>query len=424
MQTWLFQGNPDEYDIDGYLTSRPAEVVWVVNRYASEIAIGDRVYLWRNQGKQNAVAGVVAEGIVIAPPYLRAEDPDGLPYWRMPTARGTAPQIRAGLRLVKVASKREVLRRAWCLEDPILKELPNLKMQAGTNYKIASPQAQRLDALWTRTGRDWTRNEALAGLWAYDRTYGGPVSSLPGAPVSRVALAIGRAVSGVYAKVMNFRSLDPRAAGEGMSGAGEADKAVWKEFFDVAASTLRTDQLNQEFVRIWGDEVGQPLLSAEVGATAAVVAFESERLETQDLPQLLTKYTAQRNAGVPRPSTRVLSARAYERDPLVIAIGRKRADHRCEVKDCEHPSFETPQGLRYTEVHHIIPLAEGGDDTIENVACLCAAHHREAHLGARAGHLTLQLKALRSADATPWPSANTPEYDESGSHTDHPNQTL
>jgi EVE domain len=107
MQTWIFQGNPDEYDIDGYLASRPAQVVWLVNRYASEIAIGDRVYLWRNQGKQNAVAGVVAEGIVIAPPQLRAEDPDGLPYWRAPTARGTAPQVRAGLRLVKVASTRE-----------------------------------------------------------------------------------------------------------------------------------------------------------------------------------------------------------------------------------------------------------------------------------------------------------------------------
>ena len=99
-------------------------------------------------------------------------------------------------------------------------------MQAATNYRIASPQAQRLDALWTRTGRDWTRNEALAGLWAYDQTYGGPISSLPGTPVSRVALAIGRAVSGVYAKVMNFRSLDPRPTGDGMSGAGEADKAV------------------------------------------------------------------------------------------------------------------------------------------------------------------------------------------------------
>ena len=30
MQTWIFQGNPDEYDIDGYLASRPAQVVCTV----------------------------------------------------------------------------------------------------------------------------------------------------------------------------------------------------------------------------------------------------------------------------------------------------------------------------------------------------------------------------------------------------------
>jgi len=55
MGTWIFQGNPDDYDIDGYLGSRPAQLVWLVTRYASEIIIGDRVYLWRNQGKQGAI---------------------------------------------------------------------------------------------------------------------------------------------------------------------------------------------------------------------------------------------------------------------------------------------------------------------------------------------------------------------------------
>ena len=91
----------------------------------------------------------------------------------------------------------------------------------------------------------------------------------------------------------------------------------------MATSTLRTDELNEEFARIWGDAVAQLVMSAEVGATAATVALESEHLESQDLVQLLGKYTEQRKAGVPRPSTRVLSARAYERDPLVIAISRK-----------------------------------------------------------------------------------------------------
>jgi len=246
MGTWIFQGNPDDYDIDAYLSSRPAQLVWLVSRYASEIAVGDRVYLWRNQGKQSAIPGFVAEAIVTTAPELRGEDPDGVKFWRTEGPRATAPQVRAVMRLVKVATTREVIRRDWCLEDPILRDLPNLKMQAGTNYPVPHDLALRLDALWSRTGRDWTRNESVAGLMAYANTYGQPVSRLPGSPVANVAVTIGRAVSGIYSKVMNFRSLDPRASGSGMSGAGDADREVWQEFFDPQLSAIRMDAFSQQ----------------------------------------------------------------------------------------------------------------------------------------------------------------------------------
>jgi predicted HNH restriction endonuclease len=100
-----------------------------------------------------------------------------------------------------------------------------------------------------------------------------------------------------------------------------------------------------------------------------------------------------------RPATRLLVSRDYDRNPLVIAVARMRASHRCEIRDCAHPTFETPEGVAYTEVHHIIPLAEGGEDTIENAASLCPAHHREIHLGKRAVELAGQLLKLRAADA-------------------------
>jgi hypothetical protein len=67
MQTWIFQGNPDDYDIDGYLNSRPAQLDWLVTRYASEIAVGDRVYLWRKQG--NPASGFELCSYPQTPPY-------------------------------------------------------------------------------------------------------------------------------------------------------------------------------------------------------------------------------------------------------------------------------------------------------------------------------------------------------------------
>jgi predicted HNH restriction endonuclease len=114
---------------------------------------------------------------------------------------------------------------------------------------------------------------------------------------------------------------------------------------------------------------------------------------------LLARYSTQHARALHRPGTRVLNSRTYERNPLVIAIARVRAAHRCEVPGCTHPTFQTVDGVAYTEVHHIEPLADGGEDTIENVACICPTHHREVHLGVRAVDLHAQLRAVRALPA-------------------------
>ena len=400
MRTWIFQGNPNDYDIDSYLASRPAEIVWLVTRYSEEIAEGDRVYLWRNQGEQQkSVAGIVAEAVVTASPRLREVDSEGIRYWRTQNPRATSPQVKAGMRLVKVASPREVIRREWCTSDPILRDLLNLRMQAGTNYPVTPQQARRLSALWSRTGHDWNRSESVAGLWAYAQTFGQPVSQTPGSPVAEVALLIGRAVSGVYAKVMNFRSIDPRVPGEGMAGAGDTDRRVWSEFYNAASDTLRLEALSQEFARLWPEATAtESEEGAEASAAAATLADEADRLEMLPLEELLAKYTGQTRRRLERPRKRTRPAFDYDRDPLVVAIARKRAHHRCEILACAHPMFETTAGLPYTEVHHIIPLSEGGRDTIDNVACLCAAHHRQVHVGTDGSSLTEQLKSIRARD--------------------------
>src|SRR6516165_495599 len=209
MRTWIFQGNPDDFDLDAYLATAPIRFPWLVTRYGDEISAGDRVYIWRTQGKQKGIAGLIAEAEVIARVALLPESPDAIPFWRADASAAMEVRPRTLLRLVRVATPREVIRRDWCEEDPVLRTLPNLKMAAATNYPLAREQAERLAALWNRTGHDWTRDESVAGLWAYARTFGGPVSRLPGSPVADVALQIGRAISGVYNKVMNFRHLDP-----------------------------------------------------------------------------------------------------------------------------------------------------------------------------------------------------------------------
>jgi hypothetical protein len=394
MRTWVFQGNPDEFDLNTYLATRPAQLPWLVTRYANDISVGDRVYIWRTQGKDKAIAGVIAEAEVIEPVTLRAESADAAPFWRAGAREATEHRPRALLRLVRLASgRREVIRRDWCLEDPILQTLPNLKMAAGTNYPLGSEQAERLAALWSRTGHDWTRDEAVAGLWAYAQTYGGSVSQLPGSPVSDVALLIGRAVSGVYNKVMNFRYIDPRDQRAGMSGGSDADAHVWSEFFDAVSGQLRLSELDAEFNRLWAH--GRAAVGGDARSEAEALDTEAGFLEQDGLVALMTRYNAEFGSRPSRPRANAATTRVFERSALVVAIARLRANHQCEVPSCSHPTFMREDGTLYTEVHHIVPLGEGGADVLSNVACVCPAHHREAHVGKRAQDVAEALKTIR-----------------------------
>ncbi len=191
MQTWIFQGNPDQFDLDAYLGTSPTQLPWLVTRYSQQIEVGDRVFIWRTQGSAKAVAGVIAEATVVAPTMPRPESADAAPFWRDNAEQAVEERPRALLRLNRVASTREVLRREWLAHDPVLSDLPNLKMAAGTNYPVTPQQAVRLYALWSRTGQDWLRDESVAGLWAYVRTLGTPVSRLPGSPVA-IGFAVDR----------------------------------------------------------------------------------------------------------------------------------------------------------------------------------------------------------------------------------------
>jgi hypothetical protein len=391
LNTWIFQCNPDRFDIDSYLATEPNRFLWLVARYANDMEPGDRVFLYRT----GTTAGVIAEARIIGAPARQVDAPGAVPFWREDREGAMTVAVRVPLSLVRVGGNREVLRRDWLREDPVLRELPNLKMANGTNYSIEPTQAARLMTLWDRTGHDWTRNESVAGLWAYAKTYGQQVSRLPGSPVAEVALAVGRAVSGVYNKVMNFRAIDPRDQRAGMSGGSETDRQVWANFYNAQAGEILLVELEREFDRLWrsgGETDGSP---TDADQDAALYR-KAKKLAAAGLDALMAKYANERQARPARPNTKFQSIRTYERSALVVAIARLRADNRCEVPDCNHLTFLDEDGIPYTEVHHIEPLSEGGSDVLKNVACLCPAHHREVHLGRRAIELAAALRAIRT----------------------------
>jgi 5-methylcytosine-specific restriction protein A len=53
----------------------------------------------------------------------------------------------------------------------------------------------------------------------------------------------------------------------------------------------------------------------------------------------------------------------------------------CEECKNAAPFFKKADGFPYLEVHHRVPLAKGGDDTVENGIALCPNCHRKFHFG-------------------------------------------
>lgn len=90
--------------------------------------------------------------------------------------------------------------------------------------------------------------------------------------------------------------------------------------------------------------------------------------------------------------TREATGLVFQRSPQVRNYVLSRAAGKCEW--CGAKGFETRAGSIYLETHHIQPLSEKGNDTVDNVIALCPNHHREAHFGTGSDELREKMSQI------------------------------
>jgi 5-methylcytosine-specific restriction enzyme A len=71
----------------------------------------------------------------------------------------------------------------------------------------------------------------------------------------------------------------------------------------------------------------------------------------------------------------------YRRNPDIVAEALSQANGICDKCKKPAPFYRVSDGTPFLEVHHLVPLADGGTDTLENVRALCPNCHREEHYG-------------------------------------------
>lgn len=146
MNTWIFQGNPDKFNIDEYL-GNPHEIYWSVTRpkYQKDIAIGDEVYIWRAKGSHDAVSGIVAFGVVNEEcnPLNFNDDLLSKPF-------SETSDVKAGVAIkeVRLSPQEGMLTSEDLLKDPVLSTMRILTARVGSNFLLSDIQSQLIKNYW------------------------------------------------------------------------------------------------------------------------------------------------------------------------------------------------------------------------------------------------------------------------------------
>lgn len=83
--------------------------------------------------------------------------------------------------------------------------------------------------------------------------------------------------------------------------------------------------------------------------------------------------------GIVKPEKAEHSTTVFQRNPHVKAWVLNQANGVCEYCRSNAP-FTTKNGKPYLEVHHLLPLADGGSDSVTNTIAVCPNCHRGFHL--------------------------------------------
>lgn len=115
-----------------------------------------------------------------------------------------------------------------------------------------------------------------------------------------------------------------------------------------------------------------PLQKKELPATHEEIV----RKKAQKLP--LDELEFQARYAVKGGGRREVVSEVFDGDEIVSEYAKRRADGNCQLCNLPAP-FRDRNGEPFLEIHHIIPLEEGGEDAVGNVAALCPNCHRKMH---------------------------------------------
>ncbi len=141
---WIFQGNPDYFQIDKYLKEYNP-IRWKVTRYRNKIKVNDIVFIWRASGQHGETSGVVAKGVILTKP--KEMDDDAPHLWKDKTKSGDKT-LRVVIEVLETRLSVEDGMLTADLLEKILPDLDIFRFPQATNFKLTREHGYVINALW------------------------------------------------------------------------------------------------------------------------------------------------------------------------------------------------------------------------------------------------------------------------------------
>jgi hypothetical protein len=147
MATWLFRGNPRDFDVNAYLQAH-RDIRWYVHQQLliPEMHLGDPVYIWRSDGGFPGTGGIVAHGFLSGPAVVRLDR--NFVTWLRKEPNISVPTVLIRLDDIRLTPRSGCLLRTEILQDATLRNLHAISMPSVTNYKLTAVEDARLAQVW------------------------------------------------------------------------------------------------------------------------------------------------------------------------------------------------------------------------------------------------------------------------------------
>jgi 5-methylcytosine-specific restriction enzyme B len=137
MAYWIFQGNPNIFDVDGYLQQNDV-ITWDVRQkqYINEIQPNDEVFIWRSDGGNKNSGGIIGRCMVLTKPEAFTEE------------NVDRHRVQLKVQEHRLNTEAGMLLRHELKELPETMHLQIFKISQLTNYRLSETEYNNLLKFW------------------------------------------------------------------------------------------------------------------------------------------------------------------------------------------------------------------------------------------------------------------------------------